>query len=258
MNDRKLCGIGVCITYVLLAAVSVSSVLSGLVTHPGVGRFLLNWPIRLQIAVADAIGLGPVLTWLYRTIHWSAPYAVLLAATLYVLYWVGWWIERIDEETRASALQPPAVALDDAGQAGRGGSTPSSGSHGPESFAPQELRQAGERLHPGAIGEDASGPRRHRAEIDDGQHHLVERQRAVEHNAAAGRCAIRSRGNQGPHERVVADHLSGSVHADSHEQLARPRYAASPPPCSELAHGVLATCAAGEDARRSRGGRRPA
>ena len=61
MNERKQFGIRACLIYALLGAISVALPLSGLVTHPGAMRFLLNWPIRLQIFVADAIGLGPLL-----------------------------------------------------------------------------------------------------------------------------------------------------------------------------------------------------
>jgi len=99
MNERKLCGIRVCLTYALLGAISVALPLSGLVTHSGVIGFLLNWPIRLQIFVADAIGFGPLLVWMSCAIGRPAPYAVLVAATFCALYWIGWWIARLKEDS---------------------------------------------------------------------------------------------------------------------------------------------------------------
>ena len=98
MNDRKLCGISVCITYVVLSILCLFLALSGLIPFAGLQRFLIDLPIILQIRVADAIGLGPVLNLLSCMVHWSAPYVALLIPTLYGLYWIGWWIKRFDED----------------------------------------------------------------------------------------------------------------------------------------------------------------
>lgn len=110
MNNRTLSGISVCVTYALVSGLCVFIALSGLVPLPGVQRLLLNLPIRLQIVVADAIGLGPFLNWLFEEVHWSAPYAALLVPTFCVLYRIGWWIERLDEEIREPAA-PRSTAL---------------------------------------------------------------------------------------------------------------------------------------------------
>ncbi len=56
MNDRKRCGISVCITYVVL---SILCLFLALIPFSGLQRLLIDLPIIPQIRVADAIGLGP-------------------------------------------------------------------------------------------------------------------------------------------------------------------------------------------------------
>lgn len=56
MDDRKRCGISVCITYVVL---SVLCLFLALIPFSGLQRLLIDLPIIPQIRVADAIGLGP-------------------------------------------------------------------------------------------------------------------------------------------------------------------------------------------------------
>lgn len=45
MNDRKLCGISVCITYVVLSILCLFLALSGLIPFSGLQRFLIDLPI---------------------------------------------------------------------------------------------------------------------------------------------------------------------------------------------------------------------
>jgi hypothetical protein len=106
MNNRTISALSACITYGLFTTASLALAGLGLVTHPLLATLLLKWPIILQLLVADAAGLTPLLDSLAATTHWTACYAILAAPMACVLYPLGWWIEVLDEQTRDVVLAP--------------------------------------------------------------------------------------------------------------------------------------------------------
>lgn len=56
------------------------------------GRFVfLQLPIALQLSVLSSLGLGPLLT----NLSWVAAYVVIAIPTFGLLYFSGWFIERL-------------------------------------------------------------------------------------------------------------------------------------------------------------------
>lgn len=121
MNDRTISAISASITYGVFTAASLAAAMLGPGTHPIVQKLLLTWPIIVQLLVADAAGLTPLLASLEASTHWAAFYAILAAPMACVLYWVGWWIEVLDEQTRDLVLapKPKLVATVSGRQGGR-------------------------------------------------------------------------------------------------------------------------------------------
>lgn len=110
MNERKLSGISVCVMYALLICACFTYVYLGFASDCGKQEFVLKLPIFVQLFVADAVGLDPVLEWLYQRTDYTTHYIVVIATSFYALYWIGWWIARIDEEEPATGEQAPAPA----------------------------------------------------------------------------------------------------------------------------------------------------
>ena len=102
MNERKLIGVSFCITYVVLTAACFALVRFGVVTNCYAQAYVLELPIWIQLAIAKAIGLYPVLQELSALTHWGVPYAIVYVGALYPLYRLGCWVARIDEEALAS------------------------------------------------------------------------------------------------------------------------------------------------------------
>ena len=121
MNDRTISALSASITYGLFTSASLAAAMLGPGTHPIVQKLLLTWPIIVQLLAADAAGLTPLLASLEAGTHWATFYAILAAPMACVLYWVGWWIEVLDEQTRDVVLapKPTLVATASARQGGR-------------------------------------------------------------------------------------------------------------------------------------------
>ena len=121
MNDRTISALSACITYCVFAGASLAVAMPGL-AHPLVQMLLLKWPIIVQLMVADLAGLAPFVDALAASTHWATFYAILAVPMMCALYWVGWWIEVLDEQTRDVVLAPKVAAKAAAKESGRQGS----------------------------------------------------------------------------------------------------------------------------------------
>ena len=115
MNERKLIGVSFCITYVVLTAACFALVRFGVVTNCYAQAYVLELPIWIQLTVAKATGLYPVLQELSELTHWGVPYAIVYVGSLCPLYRLGCWVARIDEEALAreeASRLPPQPELE--------------------------------------------------------------------------------------------------------------------------------------------------
>ena len=97
MNEQTISGISVCVMYALLILACFAFVDSGFTTDRDTQILVLALPVWVQYAIAEPIGLLPLLRWIGGWTHCAAPYAITVLTSFYALYWIGWWIPRIDE-----------------------------------------------------------------------------------------------------------------------------------------------------------------
>lgn len=97
MDVRQESAIIVCIMYSLLIATCVGIAL-GLTTNPCTREWLLELPIYVQLLIAQAFGLTPVLVRLDQATHWTVPYLIIILSSYAALYRIGWWIGWLDDD----------------------------------------------------------------------------------------------------------------------------------------------------------------
>lgn len=97
MDTRRESAIIVCLMYSLLIAVCVGIAL-GLTTNPCTREWLLELPIFVQLVIAEAIGLTPVLAGLAQSTHWTVPYLIIILSSYAALYRIGCWIGWLDDD----------------------------------------------------------------------------------------------------------------------------------------------------------------
>ncbi|MGI4719057.1 MAG: hypothetical protein ACRYGO_16415 [Janthinobacterium lividum] len=108
MNERKLSALTVCAMYALSIVACFAYVLLGYASDCQTQAFVLELPIFIQLLVAEAIGLQPLLAWLYERTHWTVLYALNISTSFCALYWIGWWIGRINGAPLADKVPMPS------------------------------------------------------------------------------------------------------------------------------------------------------
>jgi len=108
MSERKLSALTVCAMYALSTVACFAYLLLGYASDCQTQAFVLELPIFIQLLVAEATGLQPLLAWLYERTHWTVLYALNISTSFCALYWIGWWIARIKEAPLADDMPVPS------------------------------------------------------------------------------------------------------------------------------------------------------
>jgi hypothetical protein len=98
MDTRIESAISVCVMYALFVTACVGYAMLGTGTAPCTRGFQLLLPIFVQVTIAEAVGLGPLMVNLAQTTHCAVLYFAILASSFFVLYWIGWWIGELNDE----------------------------------------------------------------------------------------------------------------------------------------------------------------
>ncbi|MFD2368367.1 hypothetical protein [Pseudoduganella sp. GCM10020061] len=97
MNMRNLSGISVCTTYVICIAAWWAIVMLTQVASTCDLAFLVMLPFLIQIIVADVIGVFPWVDSQISAGNAAAVFGTMLAVTFFLLYWIGWFVEALNE-----------------------------------------------------------------------------------------------------------------------------------------------------------------